>query len=157
MKQAEQLHCAFCFLMYVSCMATLDTTWRLTLSNRHSTVESHAQIQVEHTRGFLKTSGQLSDLINNPACSFFGQSDSPGPYGCSLRQAWRSVDALVGRLSSAYEDHGRNPKVNPFRAVVVRIYLREDKDTQNKARGISDKKRKKLEIKVAYATTHHQH
>ncbi|KAA3481503.1 disease resistance protein [Gossypium australe] len=185
------------------------------------------RLNVEHTRGFLKTSGQLSDLVNNPgyneqkissvggsnskaiisgampsipsryqsqkrrdwntfcqylnnykppisvpmcnaahvleflkyldqfgktkvhisACSFFGQSNPPGPCGCPLRQAWGSVDALVGRLSSSYEDLGGKPEVNPFRAGVVRIYLRELRDAQNKARGISHKKRKKSEIK----------
>ncbi|KAH1045968.1 hypothetical protein J1N35_036752 [Gossypium stocksii] len=193
------------------------------------TVTRRLNIQVEHTRGFLKTSGQFSDLVNNPgyneqkissvggsnskaiisgampsipsryqsqkhrdwktfcqylnnhkprisvpmcnaahvleflkyldqfgktkvhisACSFFGQSNPPFPCGCPLRQAWGSVDALVGRLSSSYEDLGGRPEVNPFRAGVVRIYLREVRDAQNKARGISYKKRKKSEIKVA--------
>ncbi|KAB2010282.1 hypothetical protein ES319_D10G227800v1 [Gossypium barbadense] len=197
------------------------------------TVTRRLNIQVENTRGFLKTSGQLSDLVNNPgyneqkissvggsnskaiisgampsiptryqslmrrdwltfcqylnnhrppisvsmcnaahvlqflryldqfgktkvhisACSFFGQSEPPGPCGCPLRQAWGSVDALVGRLASSYEDQGGNPEVNPFRAGVVRIYLREVRDAQNKARGISYKKRKKPEIKVASTTT----
>ncbi|KAL4377107.1 hypothetical protein GQ457_02G033830 [Hibiscus cannabinus] len=60
-----------------------------------------------------------------------------------LRQAWGSLDALIGRLRAAYEEHGGRPEVNPFGARAVRIYLREVRDFQAKARGVSYAKKRK--------------
>ncbi|KAL0300667.1 UNVERIFIED_CONTAM: protein LIGHT-DEPENDENT SHORT HYPOCOTYLS 10 [Sesamum radiatum] len=76
-------------------------------------------------------------------CVFFGQPDPPAPCTCPLRQAWGSLDALIGRLRAAYEEHGGSPETNPFGNGAIRVYLREVKDSQAKARGIPYKKKKK--------------
>ncbi|KAM3700505.1 hypothetical protein ACB098_05G101800 [Castanea mollissima] len=60
-----------------------------------------------------------------------------------LRQAWGSLDALIGRLRAAYEEHGGSPETNPFGNGAIRVYLREVKECQSKARGIPYKKKKK--------------
>uniref|UniRef100_A0A804PFP1 ALOG domain-containing protein n=1 Tax=Zea mays TaxID=4577 RepID=A0A804PFP1_MAIZE len=43
----------------------------------------------------------------------------------------------------AYEESGRTTESNPFAARAVRIYLREVRDSQAKARGIPYEKKKK--------------
>uniref|UniRef100_A0A0E0DZF5 ALOG domain-containing protein n=1 Tax=Oryza meridionalis TaxID=40149 RepID=A0A0E0DZF5_9ORYZ len=44
-----------------------------------------------------------------------------------------SLDALVGRLHTAFEEHGGHPEANPFGARAVRLYLHEVRDSQAKA------------------------
>ncbi|KAL0442655.1 UNVERIFIED_CONTAM: protein LIGHT-DEPENDENT SHORT HYPOCOTYLS 10 [Sesamum latifolium] len=61
-------------------------------------------------------------------------------------KAWGSLDALIGRLRAAYEEHGGSPETNPFGNGAIRVYLREVKDCQAKARGIPYKKKKKRKI-----------
>ncbi|GMH02335.1 hypothetical protein Nepgr_004174 [Nepenthes gracilis] len=64
--------------------------------------------------------------------------------GCSGAHAWGSLDALVGRLRAAFDESGGKTEANPFGARAVRLYLREVRDSQSKARGISyEKKRRK--------------
>ncbi|EEE64057.1 hypothetical protein OsJ_18887 [Oryza sativa Japonica Group] len=58
-------------------------------------------------------------------------------------KAWGSLDALIGRLRAAYEESGHAPESNPFAARAVRIYLREVRDAQAKARGIPYEKKKR--------------
>ena len=67
----------------------------------------------------------------------------PAPCPCPLRQAWGSLDALIGRLRAAFEENGGKPETNPFGARAVRLYLREVRDTQSKARGVSYEKKKR--------------
>jgi hypothetical protein len=87
---------------------------------------------------------------------------------CPLRQAWGSLDALVGRLRAAFEErHGARGSgiwtssqsqqpadgrgvgggdadaANPFAARAVRLYLRDVRDAQSRARGISYSRKKK--------------
>ncbi|KAK8568754.1 hypothetical protein V6N12_007296 [Hibiscus sabdariffa] len=59
------------------------------------------------------------------------------------QQAWGSLDALIGRLHAAYEENDGSRKTNPFANAAIRIYLREVRDSQAKARGIPYKKKKK--------------
>jgi hypothetical protein len=68
-----------------------------------------------------------------------------------LKQAWGSLDALIGRLRAAYEENGGRPESNPFGAKAVRIYLREVREGQAKARGIpyEKKKRKRSTVTVS--------
>ena len=84
---------------------------------------------------------------------FFGQPEPPGPCTCPLRQAWGSLDALIGRLRAAYEENGGPPETNPFASGVIRMYLREVRDSQAKARGVPYKKKKKKrsQLKAAAA------
>ncbi|KAE8637442.1 hypothetical protein CSA_017386 [Cucumis sativus] len=60
-----------------------------------------------------------------------------------------SLDALIGRLRAAYEEHGGSPETNPFGNGAIRVYLREVKECQAKARGIpyKKKKRKRTQLK----------
>lgn len=76
-------------------------------------------------------------------CTFYGQPNPPAPCTCPLKQAWGSLDALIGRLRAAYEENGGAPDSNPFAARAVRIYLREVRDAQAKARGIPYEKIRK--------------
>ncbi|GAB2218823.1 hypothetical protein Droror1_Dr00002055 [Drosera rotundifolia] len=98
-----------------------------------------------HVLEFLRYLDQFGKTkVHNQACPYFGIPNPPFPCPCPLRQAWGSLDALVGRLRAAYEEHGGRPETNPFAARAVRLFLREVRDYQAKARGVSyDKKRKK--------------
>ncbi|XP_052178362.1 protein LIGHT-DEPENDENT SHORT HYPOCOTYLS 10-like isoform X2 [Diospyros lotus] len=73
----------------------------------------------------------------------YNHPEPPGPCTCPLRQAWGSLDALIGRLRAAYEENGGLPETNPFASGAIRVYLREVRDSQAKARGIPYKKKKK--------------
>ncbi|XP_045821537.1 protein LIGHT-DEPENDENT SHORT HYPOCOTYLS 4-like [Trifolium pratense] len=84
--------------------------------------------------------------VHTENCAYYGNSHPPGPCPCPLKQAWGSLDALIGRLRAAFEENGGSSEMNPFGARAVRLYLREVRDVQAKARGIAyeKKKRKKL-------------
>ena len=81
--------------------------------------------------------------VHMQICPFFGHPNPPAPCTCPLRQAWGSLDALIGRLRAAFEENGGSPETNPFGARAVRLYLREVRDSQAKARGISYEKKKR--------------
>ena len=95
--------------------------------------------------------------VHTAICPFYGLPNPPAPCPCPLRQAWGSLDALVGRLRAAFEENGGKPEANPFGARAVRLYLREVRDLQSKARGISyEKKRKRppSQLPLTQQTTH---
>ncbi|GFZ17700.1 Protein LIGHT-DEPENDENT SHORT HYPOCOTYLS like [Actinidia chinensis var. chinensis] len=98
-----------------------------------------------HVLEFLRYLDQFGKTkVHAPPCPFFGHPCPPGPCPCPLRQAWGSLDALVGRLRAAYDEHGAGgPETNPFGARAVRLYLREVRDSQSRARGISYEKKKR--------------
>ncbi|KAJ1278030.1 hypothetical protein BS78_04G049000 [Paspalum vaginatum] len=98
-----------------------------------------------HVLEFLRYLDQFGKTkVHAPGCPFFGHPLPPAPCPCPLKQAWGSLDALVGRLRAAFEEHGGTPEANPFGARAVRLYLRDVRDTQAKARGIAyEKKRRK--------------
>ncbi|KAF5738951.1 protein LIGHT-DEPENDENT SHORT HYPOCOTYLS 3-like [Tripterygium wilfordii] len=74
-----------------------------------------------------------------------------------VRQAWGSLDALIGRLRAAFEENGGKPEANPFGARAVRLYLREVRDLQSKARGISYEKKKRKRPPQPPPTLQEQH
>ena len=93
---------------------------------------------------FLKYLDQFGKTkVHADGCAYFGQPNPPAPCACPLRQAWGSLDALIGRLRAAYEESGGRPESNPFAARAVRIYLREVREAQAKARGIPYEKKKR--------------
>jgi len=97
-----------------------------------------------HVIEFLRYLDQFGKTkVHAAGCAYYGQPAPPGPCPCPLRQAWGSLDALIGRLRAAYEESGGTPESNPFAARAVRIYLREVRDSQAKARGIPYEKKKK--------------
>ncbi|CAH9129492.1 unnamed protein product [Cuscuta epithymum] len=97
-----------------------------------------------HVLEFLRYLDQFGKTkVHTPICPFYGHPNPPAPCPCPLRQAWGSLDALIGRLRAAYEENGGKPETNPFGARVVRLYLREVRDLQSKARGISYEKKKR--------------
>ncbi|CAL5078240.1 unnamed protein product [Urochloa decumbens] len=120
--------------------------------------------------------------VHAPPCPSYGggagrlapSSSSPAAEAaacqCPLRQAWGSLDALVGRLRAAFDErHGPRGSVtapatetatappdsnaagvgcaNPFAARAVRLYLRDVRDAQSRARGISYTRKKKKRSK----------
>ena len=109
-----------------------------------------------HVLEFLRYLDEFGKTkVHNQACPFFGLPNPPAPCPCPLRQAWGSLDALIGRLRAAYEGHGGRPESNPFGARAVRLYLREVRDFQAKARGVSyEKKRKRPEPKIMTSPNH---
>ncbi|OMP14110.1 hypothetical protein COLO4_00290 [Corchorus olitorius] len=111
-----------------------------------------------HVLEFLRYLDQFGKTkVHNQTCPFFGLPNPPAPCPCPLRQAWGSLDALIGRLRAAYEEHGGRPEGNPFGARAVRIYLREVRDFQAKARGVSyEKKRKRPKPKVVPSSAQQQ-
>ncbi|CAH2069524.1 unnamed protein product [Thlaspi arvense] len=99
-----------------------------------------------HVIEFLKYLDQFGKTkVHAGPCPFFGEPNPPAQCTCPLRQAWGSLDALIGRLRAAFEEIGGGlPEANPFAAKAVRIYLKEVRETQAKARGIPyDKKKRK--------------
>ena len=97
-----------------------------------------------HVIEFLKYLDQFGKTkVHAAGCAYFGQPSPPAPCPCPPRQAWGSLDALIGRLRAAYEESGHPPESNPFAARAVRIYLREVRDSQAKARGIPYEKNRK--------------
>ncbi|KAK1280701.1 hypothetical protein QJS04_geneDACA020432 [Acorus gramineus] len=107
-----------------------------------------------HVLEFLRYLDQFGKTkVHNVSCPFFGHPTPPAPCPCPLRQAWGSLDALVGRLRAAFEENGGHPETNPFGVRAVRLYLREVRESQAKARGIAyeKKKRKKAPLKAAAA------
>lgn len=87
--------------------------------------------------------------VHNPNCSFFG---TPKPARqcscrCPLRQAWGSLDSMVGRLRAAYTKEisgGSTNPYNPFADDVVRTYLRDVFEIQSKARGVKYRKQRNV-------------
>lgn len=97
-----------------------------------------------HVLDFLRYLDQFGKTkVHLQVCVFFGQPEPAGPCTCPLKQAWGSLDALVGRLRAAYEENGGSTDKNPFASGAVRVFLREIRDSQSKARGIPYKKKKK--------------
>ncbi|CAL4889754.1 unnamed protein product [Urochloa decumbens] len=97
-----------------------------------------------HVLEFLRYLDQFGKTkVHAPGCPFYGHPSPPAPCPCPLRQAWGSLDALVGRLRAAFEEHGGRPEANPFGARAVRLYLREVRDSQAKARGIAYEKKRR--------------
>ncbi|CAA2998566.1 protein LIGHT-DEPENDENT SHORT HYPOCOTYLS 10-like [Olea europaea var. sylvestris] len=102
------------------------------------------QCSYNHVLDFLRYLDQFGKTkVHVQGCVFFGQVEPAGPCTCPLRQAWGSLDALIGRLRAAYEENGGLPETNPFASGTIRVYLREVRDSQAKARGIPYKKKKK--------------
>jgi hypothetical protein len=105
-----------------------------------------------HVIEFLRYLDQFGKpKVHATGCAYYGQPAPPGPCPCPLRQAWGSLDALIGRLRAAYEESGGTPESNPFAARAVRIYLREVRDSQAKARGIPYEKKKRKRAQQAAA------
>ncbi|XAR58886.1 hypothetical protein NMG60_11014455 [Bertholletia excelsa] len=97
-----------------------------------------------HVIEFLKYLDQFGKTkVHVLGCPYFGHRNPPAPCACPLKQAWGSLDALIGRLRAAYEENGGRPESNPFGARAVRIYLREVKESQAKARGVPYRKNKR--------------
>nr|GMC76699.1 protein LIGHT-DEPENDENT SHORT HYPOCOTYLS 10-like [Ipomoea batatas] len=97
-----------------------------------------------HVLDFLRYLDQFGKTkVHLQGCVYFGQPEPAGPCTCPLRQAWGSLDALIGRLRAAFEENGGLPESNPFAGSAIRLYLREVRDAQSKARGIPYKKKKK--------------
>ncbi|WOK95837.1 hypothetical protein Cni_G04544 [Canna indica] len=106
-----------------------------------------------HVIEFLKYLDQFGKTkVHSAGCSFFGQPNPPASCACPLKQAWGSLDALIGRLRAAYEENGGRPESNPFAARAVRIYLREVRESQAKARGIPYEKKKRKRSRATAAT-----
>ncbi|XP_010529198.1 PREDICTED: protein LIGHT-DEPENDENT SHORT HYPOCOTYLS 9-like [Tarenaya hassleriana] len=111
---------------------------------------SMSQFDYSHVLSFLKYLDQFGKTkVHHPSCVFFGQPDPPAPCTCPLRQAWGSLDALIGRLRAAYEEHGGgSPENNPFGNGAIRVHLREMRESQARARGIPYRKKKKRKNKA---------
>ncbi|KAK6271727.1 hypothetical protein POUND7_008810 [Theobroma cacao] len=106
-----------------------------------------------HVIEFLKYLDQFGKTkVHITGCPYFGHPNPPAPCSCPLKQAWGSLDALIGRLRAAYEENGGRPESNPFGAKAVRIYLREVREGQAKARGIPYEKKKRKRPPVTTTT-----
>ncbi|KAG6544811.1 hypothetical protein Mapa_013500 [Marchantia paleacea] len=100
-----------------------------------------------HVIEFLRYLDQFGKTkVHVPTCHYFGVPNPPHPCSCPLRQAWGSLDALIGRLRAAFEENGGKASMNPFGARLIRLYLREVREKQAKARGIAYGKKKKGRI-----------
>lgn len=107
-----------------------------------------------HVIEFLKYLDQFGKTkVHVTGCPYFGHPNPPAPCACPLKQAWGSLDALIGRLRAAYEENGGKPESNPFGAKAVRIYLREVRESQAKARGIPYEKKKRKRPSTSSSVT----
>ncbi|AAC83029.1 Strong similarity to T16B12.3 gi/3746060 unknown protein from Arabidopsis thaliana BAC gb/AC005311 [Arabidopsis thaliana] len=103
-----------------------------------------SQCGSNHILDFLQYLDQFGKTkVHIHGCVFFGQVEPAGQCNCPLKQAWGSLDALIGRLRAAFEENGGLPERNPFAGGGIRVFLREVRDSQAKARGVPYKKRKK--------------
>ncbi|KAE8647775.1 hypothetical protein Csa_003072 [Cucumis sativus] len=111
-----------------------------------------------HILEFLRYLDQFGKTkVHTSSCPFFGHPQPPAPCPCPLRQAWGSLDALIGRLRAAFEENGGQPDTNPFGTRAVRLYLREVRESQAKARGIAyEKKKRKKSGMAPLKINHHQ-
>ncbi|KAG6495138.1 hypothetical protein ZIOFF_042929 [Zingiber officinale] len=117
---------------------------------------SLARCSGAHVLEFLRYLDQFGKTkVHVQVCPFFGHPSPPAPCPCPLRQAWGSLDALVGRLRAAYEENGGRPENNPFAARAIRLYLREVRDLQSKARGVSYEKKKRKKAPPPLPDHHH--
>ncbi|OIW20923.1 hypothetical protein TanjilG_25729 [Lupinus angustifolius] len=106
-----------------------------------------------HVLEFLRYLDQFGKTkVHTQLCPFFGLPNPPASCPCPLRQAWGSLDALIGRLRAAFEENGGKPEANPFGAPAVRLYLREVRDSQATARGISYEKKKRKRVPQVQAS-----
>ncbi|XP_042385811.1 protein G1-like7 [Zingiber officinale] len=116
----------------------------LTYLRNHKPPLALARCSGAHVIEFLRYLDQFGKTkVHGAGCAFYGHPNPPGPCACPLRQAWGSLDALIGRLRAAYEESGGTPETNPFAARAVRIFLRDVRETQAKARGIPYEKKKR--------------
>ncbi|KAL3631467.1 hypothetical protein CASFOL_024451 [Castilleja foliolosa] len=114
------------------------------LRNIHRPPVALPQCNYGHVLAFLMYLDQFGKTkVHLEGCPFFGQPEPVRPCACPLRQAWGSLDALIGRLRAAYEETGGAREANPFANGEIRVYLRAVRDAQAKARGISHKKKKR--------------
>ncbi|KAJ0810562.1 putative ALOG domain-containing protein [Helianthus annuus] len=69
-----------------------------------------SQCSGAHIIEFIRYLDQFGKTkVHTQLCPFFGRpNDSPAVCPCPLRQAWGSLDALIGRLRAAYEENGGN-------------------------------------------------
>lgn len=95
--------------------------------------------------------------VHTQTCPFFGYLHPPAPCPCPLKQAWGSLDALIGRLRAAFEENGGHPETNPFGARAVRLYLREVRESQAKARGIAYEKKKRKKPQGSFPSSSPSH
>ncbi|KAK8557639.1 hypothetical protein V6N12_009868 [Hibiscus sabdariffa] len=115
--------------------------------NNHRPPLSLSRCSGAHVLEFLRYLDQFGKTkVHAQICPFYGLPNPPAPCPCPLRQAWGSLDALIGRLRAAFEENGGKPEANPFGARAVRLYLREVRDMQSKARGISYEKKKRKRL-----------
>ncbi|KAK9154017.1 hypothetical protein Sjap_001497 [Stephania japonica] len=120
----------------------------------HKPPLSLARCSGAHVIEFLKYLDQFGKTkVHQSGCAYFGHPNPPAPCACPLKQAWGSLDALIGRLRAAYEENGGRPESNPFGARAVRIYLREVREGQAKARGIPYEKKKRKRPGTTTITT----
>ncbi|EPS59921.1 hypothetical protein M569_14884, partial [Genlisea aurea] len=118
-------------------------TFRQYLKNQRPPVPLE-HCNYSHVLDFMRYLDQFGKTkVHLRGCVFFGQPDPDGACTCPLRQAWGSLDALVGRLRAAYEGNGGSQETNPFADGAIRVYLREVRDLQAKARGIPYKKKRR--------------
>ncbi|THU65110.1 hypothetical protein C4D60_Mb05t00190 [Musa balbisiana] len=118
-------------------------TFRQYLRNHRPPLEL-SRCSGAHVLEFLRYLDQFGKTkVHAAGCPFFGHPQPPAPCPCPLKQAWGSLDALVGRLRAAFEENGGQPEANPFAVRAVRLYLREVRDSQAKARGIAYEKKKR--------------
>ncbi|CAI5480814.1 unnamed protein product [Closterium sp. Yama58-4] len=52
--------------------------------------------------------------VHDLGCPLYGSSSVRESCVCPMKQAWGSLDALIGRLRAAFEENGGRPETNPF-------------------------------------------
>ncbi|GJP56859.1 hypothetical protein CLOM_g15907 [Closterium sp. NIES-68] len=82
--------------------------------------------------------------VHDLGCPLYGSSSVRESCSCPMKQAWGSLDALIGRLRAAFEENGGRPETNPFATRMVREYLNGVRVSQGKARGVIYDKRKRV-------------
>ncbi|KAK7837844.1 protein light-dependent short hypocotyls 6, partial [Quercus suber] len=79
-----------------------------------SKVQWHPRDRVlEVIQGLSWCNGNIK-CIDNKECLYFDHLNPPAPCACPLKQAWSSLDALIGWLKAAYEENGGLARIKRF-------------------------------------------
>ncbi|CAL0310317.1 unnamed protein product [Lupinus luteus] len=63
-----------------------------------------------HVLEFLRYLDQFGKTkVHTSICPFYGYPYPRGPCPCPLRQAWGSLDTVIGRLRAAFVENGGRP------------------------------------------------
>ncbi|BBG99371.1 Protein of unknown function D, partial [Prunus dulcis] len=113
-----------------------------------------SQCNYNHVLEFLRYLDQFGKTkVHLQGCMFYGQPEPPAPCTCPLRQAWGSLDALIGRLRAAYEENGGSQKPTLLLVVQSGVKLRQEGSLTRRRRRSQVQAREEMMMNLALPCT----